>query len=82
MASEVIKSLQYHYRNLMAGNNCEEVCNIREECCVLCKSSFEDDKKSVSVSHKGILTIIEFSKKRGRLDLVNYLTENIDKKGF
>ena len=58
MASDVIHSLQY-YRNLIAENNCEEVCNIREECCVLCKSCFEDEK-SVSVSHKGILTIIKF----------------------
>ena len=62
----------------MAEGDCEVTSNIQEDCCVLCNLGFEDEK-SVCVSHKGILTLINFGEKRGRLDLVTYLTESINK---
>ena len=62
----------------MAEGDCKVTSNIQEDCCVLCNLGFEDEK-SVCVSHKGILTLINFCEKRGRLDLVTYLTESINK---
>jgi len=48
----------------------------QEECCVICKLGFKDEK-AITVSKKGILIIIEYSKKHGWLNLGTYLTECI-----
>ena len=40
---------------------------------MVCNHSFEDEEP-ISVSHKGVVTIIYFSEKRGKLDLMSYLT--------
>ena len=40
--------------------------------------SFEDEEP-IPVSRKGVVTIINFSEKRGKLDLMSYLTECISK---
>ena len=45
---------------------------------MVCNHSFED-KKPISVSRKGGVTIINFSEKCGKLDLMSYLTEYISK---
>ncbi len=63
----------------MAEGDSEVTPTIQEDCCVICNLGFENEK-AVCVSHKGILTLINFSEKRGRLDLVTYLTENMNKK--
>ena len=62
----------------MAEKDCEVTSNIQEDCCVICNQGFEDETP-VRVSHKGILTLINFSEKRGQLDLMTYLTEIINK---
>ena len=48
----------------------------QEDCCVICKLGFKDEK-AISVSRKGILTIIKYSEKRGWLELGTYLMECI-----
>ena len=62
----------------MAEKDSEVTSNIQEDCCVICNQGFEDEI-AVCVSHKGILTLINFSEKRGQLDLMTYLTEIINK---
>ena len=62
----------------MAEKDCEVTSNIQEDCCVICNQGFEDEI-AVRVSHKGILTLINFSEKHGQLDLMTYLTEIINK---
>ena len=43
---------------------------------MICKLGFKDEK-AITVSRKGILTIIKYSEKRGWLELGTYLTECI-----
>ena len=45
---------------------------------MVCNHSFEDEEP-ISVSRKGVLAIINCSKKRDKLDLMSYLTECISK---
>ena len=50
--------------------------NIEDEnCCVICKGTFSENEKSVTVSKKGLLTLISYSEKRELLDLTEYLNE-------
>ena len=48
----------------------------QEDCCVICKLGFKDER-GITVSRKGILTIVKYSEKRGWLELGTYLTECI-----
>ena len=48
------------------------------DCYEVCNHSFEDEEP-ISVSRKGVVTIINFTEKRGKLDLMSYLTECISK---
>ena len=45
---------------------------------MVCNHSLEDEEP-ISVSRKGVVTIIHFSEKHGKLDLMSYLTECISK---
>ena len=45
---------------------------------MVCNHSFEDEEP-ISVFHTGVVTIINFSEKCGKLDLMSYLTECISK---
>ena len=54
----------------------DEVNPFKKDCCVICKQGFEDENP-VTVSKKGVLTLISFSEKRGRVDLTTYLNECI-----
>ena len=45
----------------------------QEDCCVICKLGFEG-KKPVTVTSKGILTLIKYSEEHGENDLREYLT--------
>ena len=40
----------------------------KEDCCVICKLGFKDEE-AITVTRKGILTIIEYSEKHGWLEL-------------
>ena len=60
----------------MAKHECDHFNQFQEDCCVICKLGFKDDK-AITVSRKGILTIIEYSEKRGCSELGTYLTECI-----
>ena len=51
------------------GDHCDITSNILEGCCVICNLGYED-VKSVSVSQKGMLALINFCEKRGQLDLM------------
>ena len=62
----------------MAEIDYEVTSNIQEDCCAICNLGFEDEV-AVHVSHTGILTLINFSEKRDRLDLMTYLNEIINK---
>ena len=57
-------------------HNPECTSNFQENCCVICKLSFEDEKP-ITVLKKGILTLIKYSELRGRLELGSFLTECI-----
>lgn len=46
----------------------------KKDCCVLCKLSF-DNENPVHVTKKGIFTLISYSEKRGRHDLLSYLNQ-------
>ena len=52
--------------------------NFHEGCCVICELGFESEE-SVTVSKKGVLTLIDYSKRRERLELKAYLTQCISK---
>ena len=56
----------------------EVVTNIRETFCVICKLCFGDEKL-ITVTKKGVLSLIYYGKKRGRLDLISYLTDRLTK---
>ena len=43
-----------------------------EHCYIICKKGFEKEKPVV-VSRKGVLTLLRFSEKHGRLELAGYL---------
>ena len=60
------------------ANISEVVTNIRETFCVICKLGFGDEK-SITVTKKGVLSLIYYGKKRGRLDLISYLTDHLTK---
>jgi len=45
----------------MAEIDYEDTSNIHEDCCVICNLGLEDED-AVSLSHKGILTLIKFNK--------------------
>ena len=45
---------------------------------MVCNHSFEDEEP-IYVSHKGVVTIINFGEKHGKLDLMSYLTECFSK---
>ena len=60
------------------ANISEVVTNIRETFCVICKLCFGDEK-SVTVAKKGVLRLIYYGNKRGRLDLISYLTDRLTK---
>ena len=48
----------------------------KKDCCVLCKLGFEN-AEPVHVTRKGILTLINYSEKRGRDELHTYLNQCI-----
>ena len=48
----------------MAKHECDHFNQFQEDCCVICKLGFKDDK-AITVSRKGILTIIEYSESVG-----------------
>ena len=49
---------------------------IQEDACVICRQSFEKEQP-VTVSEKGILSLINYSEKRGLSDLNSYFTGRI-----
>ena len=53
--------------------NCTASSKFQEDCCVICQLSFEGEK-SVTVTSKGILTLIKYSEEHGVNDLREYLT--------
>ena len=55
---------------------CDHFNHFQENCCVICKLGFKYEK-AITVSRKGILTIIKYCEKRGWLELGTYLTECI-----
>ena len=59
----------------MAKHECDHFNQFQEDCCVICKLGFRDDK-AITVSRKGI-SIIEYSEKRGCSEVGTYLTECI-----
>ena len=56
--------------------DCGHFNQFEEDCCVICKLGFKDEK-AITVTRKGILTIIEYSNKCGWLELGTYLAECI-----
>ena len=56
--------------------DCAYFNQFEEDCCVICKLGFKDEK-AITVTRKGILTIIEYSNKRGWLELGTYLAKCI-----
>ena len=56
----------------------EEVGQLQENCCVICKLGFTNDRP-LKVSKKGILSLISCSESRGCSELHAYLTESINK---
>ena len=56
------------------GHHPEEVNSFtsKNSCCVICKQGFEDENPAVTVSKKGMLTLITFGEKHGRVDLCTY----------
>ena len=52
--------------------------SFEEDCCVICKLGFQNDK-ATTVSEKGMMSLISFSEERGCLDLHSHLTECINK---
>ena len=70
----IYRSSKYRFCRIMA----EEVSQFQEDCCVICKLGFTTDKP-VTVSKKGILSLISCSESRGCSELHSYLTESISK---
>ena len=56
--------------------DCDHFNQFKEDCCVICKQGFKDEK-AITVTRKGISTIIEYSEKHGWLELGTYLDECI-----
>ena len=56
--------------------DCGHFNQFEEDYCVICILGFKDEN-AITVTRKGILTIIEYSKKRGWLKLGTYLAECI-----
>ena len=54
------------------------VSKFQEDCCIIYKLGFTNDKP-VTVSRKGILSLISCSESRGCSELHAYLTESINK---
>ena len=52
--------------------NCTASSKFQEDCCVICQLDFEGEK-SVTVTSKGILTLIKYSEEHGVNDLREYL---------
>lgn len=52
----------------------EDAFCVDEEYCVICQKGFETEK-SIKVSEKGLLSLILYSEKRGKLNLHKYLKE-------
>lgn len=58
------------------GHHSEEIDSFKKDCCVICRQGFKDENP-VTVSKKGVLTIISFSQKYERVDLSTYSKEHI-----
>ena len=56
--------------------DCGHFNQFEEDCCVICKLGYNDEKP-ITVTRKGILTIIGYSKQHGWLELDAYLAECI-----
>jgi hypothetical protein len=51
--------------------------SFEEDCCVICKLGFENDK-ATTVSEKGMMSLICFSEERGCSELHAHLTECVN----
>ena len=49
--------------------------DINEDCCVICREGFSEEEEFVTVTKKGLLTLISYSEKRNVLYLNSYLNE-------
>ena len=52
----------------------EDVSKFDEENCVICLKDFDVERPSINIGHKGLATLIQFSKRRSYKDLEHYLT--------
>ena len=52
----------------------EDVSKFDEEKCVICLKDFDVERPSIMIGHKGLATLIQFSKRRSYKDLEHYLT--------